>query len=277
MYKYYNELLDKIKTRTTNFSYGKTFLLQDLFAFKIQPNNSINNKFKLLIQGGIHSREWITAFLCLKLIIYFTKYKEKLNCEVLIVPCSNLDGFQIACEGIKHLKKEYQDRLIQINKSEDFSLWKANFRAVDLNVNFDAGWGTGAKNVQIPSSENYIGPYPNSEIETINLINLTNYFKPNFTISYHSKGEEIYSNFKNIKLINQDLFATIAKESTGYKVIDLQNSAGGYKDYCIEKLKIPSLTIEVGSDDLSHPVSLENLETIFNQNKDIIFNLQKFL
>ena len=57
-------------------------------------------------------------------------------------------------------------------------------------------------------------------------------------------------------------------EITGYKIKNVEkSSSGGYKDWCVEKLKIPALTIEVGSDELSHPISVENLEEIYEKNK----------
>ena len=54
---------------------------------------------------------------------------------------------------------------------------------------------------------------------------------------------------------------------TGYAIKSAPNSAGGYKDWCIEKLKIPALTIEVGNDDLTHPIGEEHLVEIYKQNK----------
>ena len=64
--------------------------------------------------------------------------------------------------------------------------------------------------------------------------------------------------------------ANIISSCTGYKVKPTLNSAGGYKDWCIEKLKIPALTIEVGSDDLSHPIGKRHLRKIYRQNKLVI-------
>ena len=59
-------------------------------------------------------------------------------------------------------------------------------------------------------------------------------------------------------------------EITGYAIKSTPDSAGGYKDWCIQKLKIPALTIEVGDDSLSHPIKLENLDRIYQENKGVI-------
>ena len=64
-------------------------------------------------------------------------------------------------------------------------------------------------------------------------------------------------------------------ESTGYRIVNVENvSSGGYKDWCVEKLRIPALTIELGRDVLSHPITRKNLEEIFEKNKTIAFDLE---
>ena len=45
-------------------------------------------------------------------------------------------------------------------------LYKANANGVDLNVNFDAKWGSGESNLTTINDENYIGKHPFSESET---------------------------------------------------------------------------------------------------------------
>ena len=57
-------------------------------------------------------------------------------------------------------------------------------------------------------------------------------------------------------------------------------SSGGFKDYCVSKLKIPSITIEVGNDCLNHPITKEHLPEIYLRNKiianDLIFAYNVF-
>ena len=188
----------------------------------------------IIVQCSIHAREFITARFCLKEIADFSD-NGKVGSAVFI-PCLNPDGVNIA-ETIN-------------------PLYKANFNGVDLNVNFDARWGTGNSNVRVRGSENYIGEYPFSEPETKAIKNFTFSLKPDMTVSYHTKGEEIYYRFFQD---GEDLFrdrrlAEIVAKRTGYKIVDLSGSAGGYKDWCVEKLKIPAITVEVGSDKFSHPL-----------------------
>ena len=120
-----------------------------------------------------------------------------------------------------------------------------------------------------------MGKYPLSEPESRALCDFTLKVLPNMTISYHTKGEEIYWEFfqKGKRYFKDKKLALIASQTTGYPLKTVKGSCGGYKDWCIEKLKIPALTIEVGSDDLTHPIGLEKADEIFIKNKDLLMNL----
>lgn len=225
---------------------GKTVLDKPIYYFKVFKSEYP----KIIVTAGIHAREYITTYLSLELIKDFAKFGEVGT--VYFVPAVNVDGIKIATSKRK--------------------LYKANYRRVDLNVNFDAKFSKGEKNVKYFSDENFIGPFAFSEPETLALKNFTEYVKPNLTISYHSKGQEIYYNFyQNKRDIKRDLiFAKIAQEKTQYKIVELFNSSGGYKDWCIRKFGIPSLTIEVGSDRLSHPIQRKRLNKILKENRGLI-------
>ena len=205
---------------------------------------------KVIFQYAIHGREFITSYLALKQIENFTK--NGLLGTAYFIPLLNPDGAIISSKG------------------QPF--YKANGRGVDLNVNFDARWGTGEKNTLQKGEENYIGSCPFSEPETSSLRDFTLKISPDATVSYHSKGEEIYWEFfQKGKLKKRSfLLAKAVKNQTGYSIKSTPNSAGGYKDWCVEKLKIPALTIEVGSDNLSHPIGKENLAEIYYKNKGVV-------
>ncbi len=228
---------------------GVTEQSRPIYFYGIEKSNFP----RIIVQSSIHAREYITAYLTLKLIKRAKKVLQKGS--VYFIPILNPDGVK------KALKEN--------------SLYKANARGVDLNVNFDARWGTGEKNVRESASENYIGEYPFSESETRAIRDFTYFIRPDLTISYHAKGEEIYYEFFQDALEKErdEKLAIIVASCTGYKVKKTLNSAGGYKDWCIEKLKIPALTIEVGSDKLSHPIGKRHLGRIYRQNKFVIENL----
>lgn len=194
---------------------------RELFAFHVGKNYGK----QFIVVCGMHAREWITSSLALKFI------KQKVACGGWIIPLINPDGAIIS--------------------QKDKPLWKANFRGVDLNCNFNADWGSGVLNTKTRGAENCVGDYPESEAETASLVKFTLAVNPFVTLSFHTKGGEVYWEYGGYG----DLVgANVICAYTGYRARQISGSAGGYKDWCIKCLKIPSYTIECGSDELSHPI-----------------------
>ncbi|MCH5147301.1 MAG: hypothetical protein J1F61_04780 [Clostridiales bacterium] len=212
---------------------GYSFRGREIFAFHV--GDSFGKQFIAIY--AVHGREWITARLALKHI------KKGIKCGGgWIVPLVNPDGA---------LRSQTKD-----------PLWKANGRGVDINCNFDADWGNGRLNTRTRGSENCIGDSPFSEPETSAVRNFTLKIKPYVTLSFHTKGEEIYYEFNGRGDMRG---AEILSKSTGYTVRRLFDSCGGYKDWCIQKLCIPAYTIECGSDKNSHPIKkLYKLKKCYN-------------
>lgn len=228
----------------------------------------------LIVQGGIHAREHITSLLVVYLAKHLVKNPDlKMLGGIYFIPMTNPDGVRLCQEGVGFLKnKERKSNLIAVNNGKtDFSLWKANVNGVDLNVNFDADWGKGEKNEYVKGSENYVGVAPFSEAETHALRRFTETVKPLVTLSYHCKGEQIYWYFNQQprEKYRDKRYAEALKTLTGYTLCDRNGSAGGYKDWCIDKLKIPSFTLEVGNDKFSHPFPYDEFENILSQNEDL--------
>ncbi len=173
-----------------------------------------------------HAREWICSKLALKFI------KQKVAVGGWIIPLLNPDGAIIA--------------------QTQNSLWKANARGVDLNCNFDADWGAGVLNTTVRGAENCIGDQPLSEAESAALARFTLQIQPFVTLSFHTKGGEIYWEYGGV---GDKRGANIISAYTGYYPKMLTGSAGGYKDWCIKKLGIPAYTIECGADSLTHPIT----------------------
>ena len=144
---------------------------------------------------AIHAREWITSYLALQHL-----RRGIVRGGVWVVPLVNPDGALLVQEGADSVRPSLRGGLLYLNGGADFSLWKANARAVDLNVNFDAGWGTGRQNVRAPAPANYIGTAPFSEPETQALRDFTLEVTPSFTVSYHTKGEVIYWRYRQSAL-----------------------------------------------------------------------------
>ncbi len=267
IYQIISKFYKNVKTEKTVI--GKSLFGRKIYALKIGEGSPVG-----LAQYAIHGREYITSHLALK---HFERGVFKGS--FWLVPLANPDGALLSQKGLSSVKRKLaQEKLILLNGGKkNFSLWKANGRGVDLNVNFDARWGTGAKNVLKAGAENYIGKRPFSEPETRALKRFTEKIKPDYTVSYHTKGEEIYWYFyQSMRTCPRDKgLATALSQSTGYPLTYAKGSAGGYKDWCIQALKIPSFTIEAGDDGFCHPLGEEALEDIIKKNANALYDLSK--
>lgn len=268
-----NEIYDQIYSLASLdgvdfFNVGYSLLSQPIYGVHIGSYEGN----QLLIEGAIHAREYITALLVVDLVKYL--HSTAIDGGIYFIPMVNPDGVRLVLEGISGIRCEKTaDFLTNVNGgSNDFSQWKADANAVDLNVNFDALWGGGSQNVFCPAPANFVGYYPNSEREVNNLINFTLKNQPNATISYHTKGEVIYYGFEVLspEQTARDLnIAEAISQVTGYHVVKTANSTGGYSDWISLNLGVPAFTIEVGSSDLNHPIGKDQLPLIFEQNKDV--------
>ncbi len=218
-----------------------------------------------IITAGIHARENVTSLLAVRQLYRY--FKRPLKIGIYFIPMINVDGAILIEKGAPATKNG--DFLRSVNGSNDFSTWKANANAVDLNVNFEAGFGRGRQNVFEPSSANYVGKFPFDQPETAALRDFTLKVKPFFTLSYHALGREIYWQYNNVNpKRDREIASAIARE-TGYRLVDGDmGSAGGYKDWCVIN-GIASVTVEIISDKHSHPLDNSVLAEDWEQNKDI--------
>ena len=265
-----NQILQLQEEGLEIFNVGKSVLGKNILATHVGDYSGT----QIIIQAGIHAREYITTLLLVEQARYLHNTEQVTNGGIYFVFLTNPDGAEISLDGIDSVDCEITRNYIisANNNSLDFSKYKANINLVDLNTNFNANWGQGNQNVFCPSTENFVGFYPESEREVQNLINLTLKNKPLLTISYHSKGNVIYYGFEgesNENIERDRKIGEVLSEITGYPLIFTENSTGGYKDWCINSLKIPSYTIEVGDESLEHPLGIETLPEIYSRNKDI--------
>lgn len=223
------QFIEKLKQKYDIFCIGFSYLKQPIYVVKV-PGRCPD---AVIVQAAIHAREHITTDMWVSLLL--SLHRKPLP-TLYVVLQSNPDGVRL-CKSVP--------------------LYKANARGVDLNNNFSADWGKRSGYKEKPSVQGYIGSCAESELETQVLVKFTKKIKPVCTISYHAKGEEIYFDFFNGLYYNRDKYiATIFANRLRYRVVPTQDvSAGGYKDWCVQQLHIPSLTIEVGEDAWQHPIS----------------------
>lgn len=247
------------------FSVGKSLSGREIVCIEIG-----SGKKAAVITGAIHAREHATASLVLMQAEYALGRLKAGEGRIYFLPCLNPDGAQIAC-GKAPPPPFYKG---------DVRLYKANARGVDLNVNFDAEWGKGASNVFVPGGENFVGCAPFSEPETAAIRDFTLSTLPDCTVSYHLKGREIYYDFRCDRATREE-YRRLAEEvnrKLRYKIVaDSGVSVGGYKDWCIRRLKIPALTVEIGKETLAHPVSERELSEDYARNLDLPLTVLRWI
>ncbi len=247
--------------------YGKSVLGRNLYAVKCGEGSPVG-----IAVYAIHGREFITAELA------FRQYAVGVAGTMWFLPLTNPDGALLSEVGISSVKSGKHRKFLSAFSAEDLRLWKANARGVDLNVNFDADYGQGAKNVKERGRENCIGTFAFSEKETRAIRAFTLKIKPDYTVSYHTKGEEIYWHYHQplCRVARDKELAEVLSSACGYPLKRVKGSVGGYKDWCIQALKIPAFTVETGKDEFPHPLCTDEArEDILSKNENALLALSK--
>ena len=261
-------------------SIGKTFDGREIYDMVIGDSNSANH---IMINGAIHAREYMTAQLVMKQAAEFIKHPEENqkyleNTAIHVIPMINPDGVTISQFGPDKLNNQETKDLVQVIGQLDgakdmesyYRRWKSNAQGIDVNRNFDALWEE-YQGPDHPSADHYKGEAVGCVPESAALIQLTNQYHFVRTVSYHTQGGVIYWYFgQDGELKEQtEAFAKAVSASTGYPMDANYEKLdpAGYKDWCISKLGIPSLTIEVGRE--TSPVDPAQFAEVWNQNKDV--------
>ena len=230
----YSKLLNKIKDFAQRGAKVKT-IGTSVSGLPIKSVVVGSGKTRIIVTASIHAREFITSELCLKQIEY-ALVKEP-SAQIHFIPCVNPDGAILFNDGDEYFDADMVKKLRKINGSSDYSLYKANANGVDLNTNFPARWGSGEQNRFVPSSESFVGDFPLDQPESKALVDYTHKIKPHGTISYHAKGQIVYWYFHQNEVARDEKIARSVARKLDYALgEEYTTSAGGYKDYCIEKL-----------------------------------------
>ncbi|XP_063387667.1 uncharacterized protein LOC134673597 [Cydia fagiglandana] len=207
------------------FSIGKSLEGRDIMCMKIIFKGS-KRRSKVVIEGGIHAREWIGTAMVTYIISELIHARNGLrdqklkdiayNYEWFIIPIFNIDGYEYS---------HTTDRM-----------WRKNRRGghgVDLNRNFDAAFGTVGVTLTDKESEEYCGPKAFSEPETQHIrrfMQSTSKHLPiSHYISFHAYGQlfiipyaytkKHLENFNEMKKIGDIAAARIKKRyGTEYTV-----------------------------------------------------------
>ncbi len=233
---------------------------------------SVEADHHVLLQGAIHGREHATAWLLMAMAESWLNNGGFENLCIHILPMVNPDGVAISQSGqlnddtrwVYLTDIKWGHTLLE--EAEYAARWKANGFGVDINRNFPTGWED-LDNRKEPSSQQYRGSEPFSSSEAKTLRDYSLQFAFDLTVSYHASGSLTYYDFGNNSVVNQRGLQ-LAKEFqrvSGYEPTHCDDlDAGGYKDWAIAELEIPSLTIEVGCGEA--PLHQRELYNVFARN-----------
>ena len=250
---------------------GQSELGRDIPVIRI---GDVNAEKHVFLQGAIHGREHMTAWCLMAMADYWLDngILEYGNICWHIMPMVNPDGVIISQTG--ELTEEQQELYKTDIPTGYFpkdiekyaAQWKANGKGTDINRNFPAGWEY-IIDFRRPSAAYFRGETPFSTAEAKILRDYSLSYDFDVTLSYHSSGSIIYWQYGTKQPVN-DLSRELGKAVaavTGYlRVGGSGVVGGGYKDWAINTLEIPSLTIEIGSGD--SPLDERELYSIFARN-----------
>ncbi|XP_061721872.1 uncharacterized protein LOC133528500 [Cydia pomonella] len=199
------------------FSIGKSLEGSDIVCMKIIFKGS-KRRSKVVIEGGIHAREWISPAVVTYIINELIQARKGLrnkelqiiayNYEWFIIPLFNIDGYEYS---------HTTDRM-----------WRKNRRGgygVDLNRNFDVAFGTVGVTLTDKKDDIYCGPKAFSEPETQHMRKFMQSISKNLLIShyisFHAYGQlfilpyaytkKHLENFNEMKKIGENTAARIKK------------------------------------------------------------------
>ena len=233
-------------------------------------------EYHVLVQGTVHAMEHMCSWLLMSMTEYHAARGGIEDVCFHIIPMMNPDGVTLSQTGILN---ELQDSIYRsdinwgytnYSKETYAQKWKANAKGIDINRSFDAGW-VQTSSRHAPSSMLYKGTEPFSCAEAAALRDYTLSHEFDVTISYHAMGSVIYWEYGSKKDVNQSSYslAQALNAVTGYT---LNGNAGldaaGYKDWAMDVLEIPSVTMEIGCGEV--PLAENELYSILGRNLEVL-------
>lgn len=255
---------------------GKTVLGRSIVAYMLGRGRA-----DTIYVGTVHALEYITSMLLVKFAgelcenwrarepLYDLDIASYLSEHMLyIIPMLNPDGVEIHLRGAD-TAGPLRAGVKSIAKS-DFGSWQANAHGVDLNHNFNAGFGALREEeirngITGPSAGRYGGPRAESEPETRALCNLCRRLLFGKAFAFHSQGEQIFWHYGTNTPRNSYEMARMLAAASGYSVDEPEGMAanGGFKDWFISVFSRPGFTVEVGRG--VNPLPVESLAPIYGR------------
>jgi g-D-glutamyl-meso-diaminopimelate peptidase len=246
---------------------------------------------KVLYSAAHHANEWITTPVLLKFVeeladawetggtLFGVPAETILNAATIhTVPMVDPDGVDLVTGAIDSGTLEYETAR---SIAESFpaipfpSGWKANLLGVDLNLQYPAGW-LQAREIKFsqgfdrPAPRDYVGRAPLNQLESRALAEYTHSVDPALVLAYHSQGQVIYWQFRDIFVPGARELGEEFARLSGYVLEDtpFESAFAGYKDWFIQEFRRPGYTIEVGLGE--SPLPLSQFDEIYRDNLGIL-------
>ena len=252
-------------------------------------------KREALYVGAHHGMEWITSLILTRFVNEFceqvqqnrTAYHISLvqllqTHTIYIIPMLNPDGVEYQIHGIEESNPLYNRLLIMNGGSTDFSSWQANARGVDLNHNYDAGFAEykrleAENGISNGAPTRYSGTAPESEPEVAYLCNFIRFRELRAVLTFHTQGEEIFYRSAEKAPRGSSVLARRMAMLSGYTLSTAEGLAsyGGLTDWCIQKLDLPSFTIECGKG--RNPLPIRDAFPIYARLRELLFTIPVLL
>ncbi|XP_049962039.1 carboxypeptidase B-like [Schistocerca serialis cubense] len=221
-YLRYDEILQYLLDLASNYSdtvtvesIGNSYAGRDLDIIKISSGGD-DTRPVILIDAGIHAREWIAPAAALYVINQLVENPAESaltdNVDWHIVPVLNPDGYEYTFK---------EDRMWRKTRSTEIT----GCVGVDGNRNFNFHWNeTGSSND--PCSDTYAGPMDFSEVETSYLRNHINrnIDRIKLYLTFHSYGPYMLYPWGYTSELPDD-WETL--DALGQEAIEAQQAAGG--------------------------------------------------
>lgn len=263
---------------------GKSVLGRNLYYVRLGRGSN-----EVSYNASHHANEYITTPLMMKFIESYSKaystggsirgynIPQLFNrSSIYIIPLVNPDGVDLVNYWPNYTNPAFT-AAARINKTGRPlpSVWKANIRGTDLNLNYPAAWEKEheleiEQGITGPAPRDYGGPNPLSEPESSAMVDFTKKHNFRLVIAYHTQGEVIYWQFQDLAPAESLPIANRFANINGYSVEPGTGEAAyaGYKDWFIQDFGRPGYTIEVGKG--VNPVPLSQFPTVYNQNEGVL-------
>ena len=176
----------KVVNLTTDYGAPQTWEGRDIMALKLSDNvDADEDEPTMLLLSNQHAREIITPVIAIRAAINLTDaYGTDPAAtaaiddhEIFIIPSGNPDGYDYVYNVNNNWRKNRRDN-------------GTAFIGVDLNRNFQSGWGSGCSGSTNTCSDTYKGPAAFSEPEAQAIEVLTAAERFAKVIDFHSSGRE---------------------------------------------------------------------------------------